>query len=156
MTLPDGVTGTLMPQNSLKLAMLMRSLYVLHHNSRAMTDFELVVAGLNAPLTVYLPFGGVHVSTGVNAELRFPRQWFQSESGLHQNWRREYDPATGRYIQADPLGLVDGTSVYGYAPQNQRRYADPRGPRPRPICDTPLNPKTETPRLDRDRMNALE
>ncbi|MGB7271445.1 MAG: RHS repeat-associated core domain-containing protein [Albidovulum sp.] len=54
-------------------------------------------------------------------------QWFQMESGLHQNWMRDYDPTTGRYIQADPLGLVDGASVYGYALQSPMRYADPRG-----------------------------
>ena len=31
-----------------------------------------------------------------------------------------------RYLQADPLGLVDGASVYGYALQNPGRYTDPR------------------------------
>ena len=40
---------------------------------------------------------------------------------------RDYDPTTGRYIQADPLGLVDGASVYGYALQNPGRWTDPRG-----------------------------
>ena len=40
---------------------------------------------------------------------------------------RDYDPTTVRYIQADPLGLVDGASVYGYALQNPGRYVDPRG-----------------------------
>ena len=40
---------------------------------------------------------------------------------------RDYDPTTGRYIQADPLGLVDGASVYGYARGNPGRYVDPRG-----------------------------
>ncbi|MBD3679673.1 MAG: RHS repeat-associated core domain-containing protein [Rhodobacteraceae bacterium] len=52
---------------------------------------------------------------------------FQAESGLHQNWMRDYDPTTGRYNQADPLGLVDGASVYGYALQNPLRWVDPRG-----------------------------
>ena len=75
----------------------------------------------------YLPFGGVHVSTGNTIDLRFPGQWFHASSGLHQNWMREYDPTTGRYMQADPLGLVDGASVYGYALQNPGRYVDPRG-----------------------------
>lgn len=75
----------------------------------------------------YLPFGGVHTSSGTPIALRFPGQWFQSESGLHQNWMRDYDPTTGRYIQADPLGLVDGASVYGYVRQNPGRYVDPRG-----------------------------
>lgn len=75
----------------------------------------------------YLPFGKVRTSTGNPIALRFPGQWYQSESGLHQNWMREYDPTTGRYLQADPLGLVDGPSVYGYAMQNPGRYTDFNG-----------------------------
>ncbi len=75
----------------------------------------------------YLPFGGVHVSTGANIDLRFPphtrklaltllRQRANGSNpraGLHQNWMRDYDPTTGRYMQADPLGLVDGAFVSG-------------------------------------------
>jgi RHS repeat-associated protein len=75
----------------------------------------------------YLPFGGVRVTTGTPVTARFPGQWFQSENGLHQNWMRDYDPTTGRYLQADPLGLIDGASVYGYARQSPMRWADPRG-----------------------------
>jgi RHS repeat-associated protein len=56
------------------------------------------------------PFGGVRVSTGTPPTARFPGQWFQSETGLHQNWMRDYDPTTGRYMQADPLGLVEGSA----------------------------------------------
>ena len=37
--------------------------------------------------------------------------------------------AIRRYIQADPLGLVDGASVYTYALQNPVRWTDPRGER---------------------------
>ena len=40
---------------------------------------------------------------------------------------RDYDPTTGRYLQADPLGLIDGASVYGYARQSPGRWVDPRG-----------------------------
>ena len=53
--------------------------------------------------------------------------WFAPALGLHQNWMRDYDATLGRYIQADPLGLVDGASVYGYALQNPARWSDPRG-----------------------------
>ena len=35
--------------------------------------------------------------------------------------------ASARYLQADPYGLVDGPSVYGYAVQNPQRYTDPTG-----------------------------
>jgi RHS repeat-associated protein len=85
------------------------------------------------------------VTTGAPIDARFPGQWFQTEAGLYQNWMRDYDPTTGRYIEADPLGLIDGASVYGYAMQNPGRYTDPRGesssmgPRPPspPQADTP-------------------
>ena len=74
-------------------------------------------AGTKVWTASYDPLGGVHVTTGAPIDLRFPGQWFQAEAGLHQNWMRDYDPATGRYLQADPLGLVDGASAGGYARQ---------------------------------------
>jgi RHS repeat-associated protein len=72
----------------------------------------------------------VHTSTGAPPSARFPGQWFQSESGLHQNWMRDYDPTTGRYLQADPLGLIAGMNVYGYANQSPMMYLDPNGENP--------------------------
>ena len=56
-----------------------------------------------------------------------PGQWFQLETGLSWNWHRTYDPAIGRYIQPDPLGLADGPSLYGYAGTNPLKYTDPSG-----------------------------
>jgi len=76
------------------------------------------------------PFGEPQSITGsATVDVRFPGQWFQLESGLHQNWWRHYDPTTGRYTQADPLGFVDGPSVYGYARQNALLLIDPTGER---------------------------
>ncbi len=89
--------------------------------------FATNTAGTKVWTATYQPFGGVHVSTGTLPTARFPGQWFQTESGLHQNWMRDYDPATGRYLQADPLGLIDGASVYGYVKQNPMRFTDPTG-----------------------------
>ncbi len=40
---------------------------------------------------------------------------------------RDYDPTTGRYLQPDPLGLIDGASVYGYAGQSPMMNMDPTG-----------------------------
>jgi RHS repeat-associated protein len=77
---------------------------------------------------VYKPFGeGVSI-TGTQANnLRFPGQYFLIEDGLHYNWYRHYDPTLGRYVQADPLGFVDGPSVYAYAESSPGMYNDPTG-----------------------------
>lgn len=59
--------------------------------------------------------------------LRFPGQYFDAESGLHYNYFRDYEPATGRYVQSDPAGISDGPSTYGYSHQNPLVGYDPLG-----------------------------
>jgi RHS repeat-associated protein len=77
---------------------------------------------------VWLPWGGVQSITGsATMDARFPGQWFQLETGLHYNWHRSYDPSVGRYTQPDPLGFVDGPSVYAYAGGSPGQYVDPDG-----------------------------
>jgi RHS repeat-associated protein len=89
--------------------------------------FATNTTGVKVWTASYTPFGGVRMVTGTPVNARFPGQWFQAESGLHQNWMRDYDPTTGRYLEADPLGLVDGASVYGYARQSPMMSVDPTG-----------------------------
>jgi len=60
-------------------------------------------------------------------DLRFPGQHYDAETGRHYNYFRDYDPATGRYVQSDPIGLVGGLNTYLYANGNPVRYADPEG-----------------------------
>jgi len=59
--------------------------------------------------------------------LRFPGQYFDRETGLLYNYFRDYDPATGRYVQSDPIGLVAGLNTYLYASANPLAKIDPKG-----------------------------
>lgn len=74
------------------------------------------------------PFGETVVTNEEIAfDVRFPGQYLDQESGLHYNYFRNYTPATGRYVQSDPIGLRGGLSSYGYAGANPILYSDPEG-----------------------------
>lgn len=66
---------------------------------------------------------------GTNFEfgLRFPGQRYDMISALSQNMHRDYDPAAGRYVQSDPIGLAAGVSTYGYVNGNPMSGVDPDG-----------------------------
>ena len=59
--------------------------------------------------------------------LRYAGQYYDQESGLHQNWFRDYDPLTGKYIEPDPIGIKGGLNSYTYAGNNNISNTDPYG-----------------------------
>ena len=67
------------------------------------------------------------VGTTAANPLRFPGQQYDPNMGLHYNYFRDYDPATGRYLETDPIGLPGGINLYGYVQGNPINRVDPTG-----------------------------
>ncbi|SUP85804.1 RHS protein [Yersinia pseudotuberculosis] len=53
-------------------------------------------------------------------------QYYDTESGLHYNSYRYYDPACGVFISQDPIGLKGGLNPYQFA-VNTLGWVDPLG-----------------------------
>jgi len=101
----------------------------------------------------FKPFGEpLSISGSVTNNLRFSGQYYDSETGLHQNWHRDYMPEIGRYVEADPVlqpannntvnyqcsnsseppfeSLLENPQAlnpYVYTADNPVRYIDPKG-----------------------------
>jgi RHS repeat-associated protein len=79
--------------------------------------------------------------------IRFQGQYFDSETGLHYNRHRYYDPASGRYVSRDPLGLAGGRNLHVYVGNNPVRGIDPLG-----LVDINLFPHDEAIRQSADNI----
>ncbi|MCM5571394.1 DUF2235 domain-containing protein [Burkholderiaceae bacterium FT117] len=76
----------------------------------------------------YRAFGAVAAQRGpLRQPLRLDGQYHDPETGLHDNYLRSYDPATGRYLEPDPLGLAGGLNRHAYAEGNPLMATDPLG-----------------------------
>lgn len=70
-----------------------------------------------------VPRGRVPADPG----LRLAGQWFDPETGRHENGWRSYIPEQGRYAQPDPLGPRAGPNERAYAGSDPIGRVDPRG-----------------------------
>ncbi|WP_418150182.1 RHS repeat-associated core domain-containing protein [Variovorax atrisoli] len=84
---------------------------------------------------------------GIVNPIRFQGQYFDAETGLHYNRYRYYDPASGRYVSPDPLGLAGGLNLYAYVGGNPVRGIDPLG-----LVDINLFPHNEAIRQSADNI----
>jgi RHS repeat-associated protein len=69
-------------------------------------------------------------SAGYVLNLRYPGQYYDTESGLVSNGMRPYEAALGRFDQSDPSGLAGGMSTYAADLNNPLSYFDPDGRHP--------------------------
>ncbi len=46
---------------------------------------------------------------------------------IHYNYFRDYDPAIGRYVESDPIGLDGGPNTYAYVGDDPLIRVDPSG-----------------------------
>jgi RHS repeat-associated protein len=98
-------------------------------NDHLGTPQQLVTAtGTVIWQAAYLAYGQAQIQVqAVKNNLRFPGQYYDTETGLHYNWHRFYDPETGRYISADPIGLTGGMNLYAYVKNDPINWIDPWG-----------------------------
>ena len=59
--------------------------------------------------------------------------WLQ-QAGLYHYRARAYNPAMGRFMQADPIGYGGGSNLYAYVGNNPVNFTDPSGLDP-DICE---------------------
>jgi RHS repeat-associated protein len=120
---PNGLWGTD------PLYMLDGSGTYFYHNDHLGTPQRLTDATTGAVVwsAGYAAFGAATIDplSTVENNLRFPGQYFDAETGLHFNFNRYYDPATGRYQSTDPYG--DGLNLYAYGYGNPVNLYDPLG-----------------------------
>jgi len=79
------------------------------------------------PFGVLQPTNPNPGSGSITYDLRFPGQVFDVETQMASNGMRDYVPATGRYLEPDPIGLGGGLSRYAYAGGNPTNHSDVYG-----------------------------
>ncbi|MDA8444385.1 RHS repeat-associated core domain-containing protein [Paracidovorax valerianellae] len=71
--------------------------------------------------------GNAAYAEAVKFDLRYPGQVWDDETQLAYNLNRYYDQVSGRYIQADPIGLDGGWNRFGYVGGDPLNAVDPQG-----------------------------
>ena len=111
-------------------------LYYAHNDQigtpQALTD----EAGAGAVVwtATYDPFGKATINedpdndgNSVTFNLRLSGQYYDQETGMHQNGHRYLDPKSGRFLSSDHIGLFGGINTYNYAELNPILLVDPSG-----------------------------
>jgi RHS repeat-associated protein len=89
-----------------------------------------VTSGAQTGNTQYFPYGATR-SGAVSTAYKFTGQRLDDSTGLYYYGARYYDPALGRFIQADTIvpepGNPQALNRYSYVLNNPLKYTDPTG-----------------------------
>ncbi len=67
------------------------------------------------------------VRESVRNPFRYTGREYDAESGLYYYRARYYDPALGRFLSEDPIGLEGGINPYAYVGNDPVNNRDPSG-----------------------------
>jgi RHS repeat-associated protein len=99
------------------------------------SDNALMWTWFSGPFGIEAPNTNPQGAGAFTYDLRFPGQIAGAWGSTFQNDNRDYDPAVGRYIESDPIGLAGSNySTYGYVLGNPILNIDPLG-----LCDEKQN-----------------
>ena len=92
------------------------------------SDNALMWTWFTGPFGVEAPNTNPQGAGSFTYDLRFPGQIAGSWGSTFQNDYRDFDPAVGRFIESDPIGLSGGSfSTYAYVGGNPISRSDPTG-----------------------------
>lgn len=82
----------------------------------------------------YLPYGA-ETAPSDGQPLRFMARELDFSTGLYYVRNRWYDPALGRFVSEDPIGLEGGLNTYAYVDNDPVNRRDPSGLEPSDVDD---------------------
>jgi RHS repeat-associated protein len=104
------------------------STYFYHQDGLGSVTDLTDAAGATAKSYAYDAYGNILESPGtLEQPYTYTGREFDNESGLYYYRARYYDPATGRFLQKDPIGVLNNINLYPYTRNNSTNLVDPLG-----------------------------
>ncbi len=98
-----------------------------HRNIRGLIDPDTKTVASTYDYTAFGKERRIKLLNAYQSPWRYANKRFDSDLGLINFGKRDYNPGLGRWTTTDPAGFVDGTNLYAYVFNNPFRYVDPDG-----------------------------